>query len=118
MKIGVVSDTHGYFDPRLPQLLEGATEILHAGDVGSPQVLDQLRAVAPVQAVRGNIDALSLGLPPTLTRRYDGVEIICCTSCPGRSRCCVTGPRLCRSMGSRRSTATDFCGPSRNSVAS
>ena len=75
MKIGVVSDTHGYFDPRLPQLLGGVTEILHAGDVGSPQVLEQLRAIAPVQAVRGNVDAPSLGLPPTLTRRYDRVEI-------------------------------------------
>jgi hypothetical protein len=75
MRIGVVSDTHGYFDPRLPQLLEGVTEILHAGDVDSAQVLDQLRAIAPVQAVRGNIDPPSLGLPPTLTRRYDGVAV-------------------------------------------
>jgi putative phosphoesterase len=75
MKIGVVSDTHGYFDPRLPQLLAGVTEILHAGDVGPQQVLDQFSTIAPVEAVRGNIDAGSLGLSPTLTRRYRGVEI-------------------------------------------
>jgi putative phosphoesterase len=75
MRIGVVSDTHGYFDPHLPQRLEGVMEILHAGDVGSSQVLDQLRAIAPVHAVRGNVDAPSLDLPPTLTRQYEGIEI-------------------------------------------
>jgi putative phosphoesterase len=75
MRIGVVSDTHGYFDPRLPQRLRGVTEILHTGDVGSAQVLDQLRAIAPVHAVRGNIDEPSLNLPPTLARRYEGIEI-------------------------------------------
>ena len=75
MKIGVVSDTHGYFDPHLPQLLHGVDEILHAGDVGSEAVLDQLRAIAPVQAVRGNIDLGGLGLAPTLTRRLGNVEI-------------------------------------------
>ena len=75
MKIGVISDTHGYFDPHLPRLLRGVNEILHAGDVGSAAVLDQLRAIAPVQAVRGNVDSVSLGLTPTLTRRFGGVEI-------------------------------------------
>ena len=75
MKIGVVSDTHGYFDPHLPQLLYGVDEILHAGDVGSEDVLDQLRAIAPVQAVRGNVDAASLGISPAVTQRYGGVEI-------------------------------------------
>ena len=74
MKIGVVSDTHGYFDPHLPQLLQGVEEILHAGDVGSEAVLDQLRAIAPVHAVRGNIDSAVLGLAPTLTRRLGSVE--------------------------------------------
>ena len=62
MRIGVVSDTHGYFDPHLPPLLHGVDEILHAGDVGSVAVLDQLRAIAPVQAVRGNVDSAALGL--------------------------------------------------------
>ena len=75
MKIGVVSDTHGYFDPHLALRLDGVTEILHAGDVGPQQLLDQFSTIAPVRAVRGNIDAGSLGLPPTLTRRYGGVEI-------------------------------------------
>jgi len=75
MKIGVVSDTHGYFDRRLPGLLAGVEEILHAGDVGPREVLDQIATIAPVQAVRGNVDSVSMELPPTLTRRYDGIEV-------------------------------------------
>jgi hypothetical protein len=75
MKIGVVSDTHGYFDPRLPRLLQGVDEILHAGDVVSEAVLDQLRAIAPVQAVRGNVDSAALGLAPTLSRRFGRVAL-------------------------------------------
>jgi len=75
MRIGVVSDTHGYFDPHLPRLLHGVDEILHAGDVGSRPVLDQLRAIAPVEAVRGNVDSPALELEPTVTRRIDSVEI-------------------------------------------
>jgi hypothetical protein len=75
MKIGVVSDTHGYFDPHLPRLLHGVEEILHAGDVGSRPVLDQLRAIAPVQAVRGNVDSAALELEPAVTRRFSSVAI-------------------------------------------
>jgi putative phosphoesterase len=54
--VGVIADTHGLV--RLPALeaLEGSNLILHAGDVGKLEVLDALRAVAPVQAVRGNTD--------------------------------------------------------------
>lgn len=75
MRIGVVSDTHGYFDPRLAALLRGVDEILHAGDVGSEAVLDQLRTIAPVQAVRGNVDSVALGLALTVTRQLGGVKI-------------------------------------------
>lgn len=75
MKIGVVSDTHAYFDPHLPSLLDGVEEILHAGDVGSAAVLDQFRALAPVHAVLGNVDSTELGIPPTLTKTFGGVQI-------------------------------------------
>jgi putative phosphoesterase len=75
MRIGVVSDTHGYFDPHLARLLEGVDEILHAGDVGSEAILDQLRAMAPVHAVMGNVDSPDLGLPPTLTKTFVGAQI-------------------------------------------
>ncbi len=75
MIIGVVSDTHGFFDPHLPSLLDGVEEILHAGDVGSATVLDQFRALAPVHAVLGNVDSADLGIPPTLTKSFNGVQI-------------------------------------------
>ena len=54
--IGVVSDTHGYYDQQLDDLLAGAVRILHAGDIGTQQVLDRLNAIAPVTAVLGNTD--------------------------------------------------------------
>jgi putative phosphoesterase len=75
MRLGVVSDTHGYFDPHLSPLFLGVDVILHAGDVGSEAVLDQLRALAPVRAVRGNVDAATLGLPPTITGSWGNVRI-------------------------------------------
>ncbi|MBN1321649.1 MAG: metallophosphoesterase family protein [Thermoleophilia bacterium] len=54
--IGVVSDTHGHLYPEVKEALQGVDHIIHAGDVGSPEVLDGLRAIAPVTAVRGNCD--------------------------------------------------------------
>jgi uncharacterized protein len=54
--IGVVSDTHGFYDEALDDLLAGAARIVHAGDIGSLEVLSRLRTVAPVTAVLGNTD--------------------------------------------------------------
>ena len=56
MLIGVVSDTHGFYDPRVPPLLKGVEHILHAGDIGTGQIIEQLSEIAPVTAVRGNND--------------------------------------------------------------
>ncbi len=56
MKIGVVSDTHGLLRPEVPPLLAGAERILHLGDVGDTRILKTLGKIAPVTAVRGNID--------------------------------------------------------------
>ena len=56
MKLGLISDTHGYFDPRIPALFAGVEHILHAGDIGSPRVIMELEAIAPVTAVLGNND--------------------------------------------------------------
>jgi len=67
MKIGVVSDTHGFFDARLAELLAGVDLILHAGDVGNLEVLDELERIAPVQAVKGNVDSQLAGLPLSLS---------------------------------------------------
>jgi hypothetical protein len=56
VKIGVVSDTHGLFRLEVAQALEGVEMILHLGDVGKQSVLDELNKIAPVTAVRGNVD--------------------------------------------------------------
>lgn len=56
MILGLLSDTHGYFHPALPDYLADVDLILHAGDVGSTDVLDRLEALAPTRAVWGNID--------------------------------------------------------------
>jgi putative phosphoesterase len=56
MRIGVISDTHGLLRPEAVEALRGVEHILHAGDVGDAAILDQLRHLAPVIAIRGNID--------------------------------------------------------------
>jgi putative phosphoesterase len=56
MKLGVISDTHDFFDPKLPELFAGVDHILHAGDVGSAWITFQLAQIAPVTAVLGNTD--------------------------------------------------------------
>jgi len=66
MTIGLVSDTHGYFDPKLRGILAGVELILHPGDVGGDAVLHELRTIAPVHAVRGNVDSADSNLPLSL----------------------------------------------------
>jgi len=56
MKIGVISDTHGYLDPGIPKIFEGVDHILHAGDIGYASIILELEHVAPVTAVLGNND--------------------------------------------------------------
>jgi len=75
MRIGVVSDTHGYFDPCLREVLEGVGAILHGGDVGSPEILDQLGRIAPVHAVRGNVDSPESNLPLSLTLDFERLQL-------------------------------------------
>lgn len=54
--IGVISDTHGQFDLKIPSVFKGVSHILHAGDIGDLRVLHQLEQIAPVTAVSGNVD--------------------------------------------------------------
>ena len=54
--VGVISDTHGLLRPEATEALKGSDLIVHAGDVGGAQILEQLRAIAPTFAVRGNVD--------------------------------------------------------------
>jgi putative phosphoesterase len=56
LSIGVISDTHGLVRPEALAALAGSSLILHAGDIGKPEVLEALRRIAPVVAVRGNVD--------------------------------------------------------------
>lgn len=56
MKIGVLSDTHNFLDPKVPRLFAGVHHILHAGDIGLPSLLLELGKIAPVTAVSGNTD--------------------------------------------------------------
>lgn len=56
MRVGILSDTHGLLRPETLTALAGVDHILHAGDVGDPAILDALRALAPLTAIRGNID--------------------------------------------------------------
>lgn len=60
MKVGLVSDTHGLLRPELFDLFDGVERILHAGDVGDEEILDDLAAIAPVTAVWGNVDGESV----------------------------------------------------------
>ena len=60
MLIGILSDTHGYFHPSIPTYFTGVDLILHAGDVGTPDILDRLEELAPTRAVWGNIDGQSI----------------------------------------------------------
>ena len=56
LRIGLISDTHGLLRPEALAWLQGSDYIVHGGDIGSPEILDQLAQVAPVTAVRGNND--------------------------------------------------------------
>ena len=75
--IGVISDTHGRLRPEAVDALRGSDEIIHAGDVGAPEILDQLRDIAPMTAVRGNVDKgeWSRELPETQVLELGGVCI-------------------------------------------
>ncbi|HET9407359.1 MAG TPA: metallophosphoesterase family protein [Candidatus Sulfotelmatobacter sp.] len=75
--VGVISDTHGLLRPEALAALRGSDHIIHAGDVGAPKILDELAHVAPVTAVRGNVDKGSWArrLPETDVIELAGISI-------------------------------------------
>ncbi|WP_158751229.1 metallophosphoesterase family protein [Acidobacterium sp. S8] len=77
MKVGVISDTHGLLRPEAVSGLRGVKHILHAGDVGNPAILGQLREIAPLTAIRGNIDSggVCARLPAVELIELNGVSI-------------------------------------------
>ena len=77
MLIGVISDTHGLLRPEALAALQGSDRIIHAGDIGDPAILDRLSEIAPVTAVRGNVDreAWAKNIPESDVLEIDGVSI-------------------------------------------
>jgi uncharacterized protein len=77
MILGVISDTHGLLRREAMEALRGSDRILHAGDVGDPEILDVLAKIAPVTAIRGNVDIESWAraLPETEIVELGGVSI-------------------------------------------
>jgi uncharacterized protein len=78
MRLGVIADTHGLLRPEVFDAFAAVDHILHAGDVGDPGLLDELRALAPVTAVYGNTDGAELrrSLPRVANLQLDGFDIV------------------------------------------
>ncbi|MCC4605636.1 metallophosphoesterase family protein [Xanthomonas campestris] len=76
-RIGVISDTHGLLRPEALAALSGCAQIIHAGDVGKPEVLEALQALAPLHVIAGNVDdqPWAVGLPQTLDLQIAGVRL-------------------------------------------
>jgi uncharacterized protein len=76
-RLGIISDTHGLLRPEATAFLRGCDHILHAGDIGTPQVLARLSAIAPVTAVRGNNDkgAWAEAIPETEFFGFSGIHV-------------------------------------------
>lgn len=75
-RIGLISDTHGLLRPEVHRAFDGVELILHAGDVGGDEILDELALIAPVLAVYGNTDAAGdPRLSESIERTIDGVSI-------------------------------------------
>src|SRR5437660_10344840 len=70
MIIGVISDTHGLLRPQAMEALQGSEHIIHAGDIGAADIIPALREIAPVTAIRGNVDK------EAWTRQYRETEVV------------------------------------------
>lgn len=77
MKIGLIADTHGLLRPQALAALQGVDHLVHAGDIGGPQILAELERIAPLSVVRGNNDgdAWAGGIPESLTLRFGAVSL-------------------------------------------
>ena len=116
LRVGLLSDTHGLLDPRLPDLLRGSALILHAGDVVDAAILDALARIAPVRAVRGNNDAGgALGaLPETAVVELGELRALVVHIAVARGR--LLPP--VRDAASRRGAQLVVCGHSHQPLAS
>ena len=74
--VGLISDTHGLIRPDVHTALAGVELILHAGDVGGDEILDELQLIAPVRAVRGNTDPPdNRRMPASIEAEIDGIRV-------------------------------------------
>jgi hypothetical protein len=79
LRIGVITDTHGLYDPAVERHFAAVKEILHAGDIGDEAVIRRLQRLAPVTAVSGNVDEYEAsGFPRRLVLRRGGLRIALC----------------------------------------
>ena len=76
MKIGVISDTHGFLDPRVEKIFAGVDHIFHAGDIGYASLILELQLIAPVTAVLGNCDDPQISFPLTATVTLAGQKFL------------------------------------------
>ena len=67
-RIGIISDTHGLLRPEAERRLAGVDHIIHGGDIGRPEIIDALRRIAPVTAIRGNVDIDDWAIAAVLAR--------------------------------------------------
>ncbi|WP_181297656.1 metallophosphoesterase family protein [Pseudomonas sp. Q2-TVG4-2] len=77
MRIGVISDTHGLLRPEAVTALQGCERIIHAGDIGKPEVLEGLRKLAPLEVISGNVDSgdWAAAIPERLDLQIGGLRI-------------------------------------------
>ncbi|MCQ4315684.1 metallophosphoesterase [Stutzerimonas zhaodongensis] len=77
MRIGIISDTHGLLRPEALAALQGCERLIHAGDIGKPQVLEALEELATLDAIRGNVDSgdWAVAIPETLDLRIGGLRV-------------------------------------------
>jgi len=78
LRLGIIADTHGLLRPEVFEVFAEVDLILHAGDIGSPDLLTELEAIAPVLAVYGNTDDWDLRhrLPPLVQKRIEGLDFV------------------------------------------
>jgi len=75
MRLGIISDTHGYLPPAVFKIFEKVDAILHAGDIGSMDIIDELEILAPVYAISGNIDSWQIAsrYSPILVTQFENL---------------------------------------------
>ena len=78
MRLGIISDTHGLLRPEVFDVFSQVDRILHAGDIGPPELLDELEAIAPVLAVSGNTDGFAIRsrVPEIIETRIEGIDFL------------------------------------------